>query len=86
MSTTPTRPRTPNWRIAPERIRLTPDVVTRFARYHDLHLAWGALHVVLDDGNVHDRFCADLYDAPEDLADMLCRMSPTQRRRLGAVA
>lgn len=36
----------------PPKARLiTPELVDRFRRYHAEHPAWGALHVVLDDGN-----------------------------------
>lgn len=71
-----------------------PEVLPAFVNYHDEHLAWGSLHIVLDDGNVDDDsviFSAN--HALEDgdlfgyaLALMLLQMSKTQRKKLGRIA
>lgn len=69
-----------------------PDVLPRFAAYRSRHGAWGALHVVLDDGNVSDdsvRYCLDAARDAGDcegaaLAQILLMMSKTQRLKLGA--
>ena len=53
----------------------------------------GSLHIVLDDGNIEDgsvRFCRDWaakHDDPDgiELAEILLRMSRTQRRKLMAI-
>lgn len=71
-----------------------PEVLDRFRAYHPANLAWGHLHVVLDDGNVRDDsvfFCFSLAWAAQDregieLALLLLRMSRTQRLKLGRVA
>ena len=71
-----------------------PDVRERFAAYHAEHLAWGNLHIVLDDGNVADadvEFCVKAaFDAGDfeghALALILLQMSKTQRRKLGRSA
>jgi hypothetical protein len=68
-----------------------PEVRDRFVAYHKKHLAWGALHIVLDDGNVenkHVRFCIQSAESEGDtegleLARILLRMSKTQRLKLG---
>ena len=67
-----------------------PEVIERFRTYYTENPAWGHLHIVLDDGNVSDdnvifcldeaRTCGD-HEAVE-LAEILLRMSKTQRRRL----
>ncbi len=71
-----------------------PAVVGLFADYHAREPVWGALHIVLEDGNVREddvRYCLDAAVKSEDddaeiLAHILLRMSPTQRRKLpGAV-
>lgn len=67
-----------------------PEVVERFARYRRQHSAWGALHVVLDDGNTEDGFIESAarraLDAGDvegaELALVLGTMSRTQRRKL----
>lgn len=71
-----------------------PDVIARFRAYHAEYLAWGSLHIVLDDNNVDDdsvAFCkawalehGDAEGAA--LADILATMSKTQRRKLGSTA
>jgi hypothetical protein len=71
-----------------------PEVIEGFRAYHARELAWGSLHVVLDDGNVADAdvaFCAELARERGDaegaeLAELLARMSKTQRARLAAIA
>jgi hypothetical protein len=67
-----------------------PDVIERFRAYKQANPCWGALHIVLDDGNVKNKdveFCAE--DALErgdaeghELALLLLQMSTTQRHKL----
>lgn len=67
-----------------------PEVLPRFLAYYADNLAWGSLHIVLDDYNVDDasvRFCIDWAAEQDDhegwaLARILLRMSRTQRGRL----
>jgi hypothetical protein len=67
-----------------------PDVVERFAAYYAKNLAWGSLHIVLDDGNVEDssvKFCIENAQERGDvegkgLAEILLQMSKTQRAKL----
>ena len=68
-----------------------PEVLPRFREYHTKHFAWGALHIVLDDGNVDDssvqhciEWAVQSSDAEgEALARILLSMSKTQRKKLG---
>lgn len=68
-----------------------PEVIDRFRAYYKLNPAWGSLHVVLDDGNIDDatvRWCRDWaieHSDPEGaaLAEILLRMSKTQRSKIG---
>lgn len=65
-------------------------LLERFAAYHKRHPAWGALHVILDDGNIRDIFvklCRDDALKTGDvegaaLADILLTMSKSQRWKL----
>lgn len=90
------KPRVPNFRALPPRVELDLDVVCRFKGYSRAHPGGGAFHVVLDDGNVHDRFipsaedieachpCGDPLRAEAlELRNLLERMSRTQRTKLG---
>lgn len=71
-----------------------PEVIDRFKAYHEKELAWGSLHVVLDDGNVRDEFVVDCRNwALEQgdtegvlLANILLSMSKTQRLKLARLA
>lgn len=73
-----------------------PEVEQRFRDYYNSpgNGAWGSLHVVLDDGNVRDdcvQFCIDIAKERGDtegaaLAEILLRMSRTQRNKIGRVA
>lgn len=71
-----------------------PDVIDRFRAYHDVHLAWGSLHVVLDDGNIGDDsvrgcigYAQEVGDVEgEALARILLTMSKTQRLKIGSRA
>lgn len=71
-----------------------PDVIDRFRKYHERELAWGSLHVVLDDGNVDNDFvqhCIDYADKNGDvegraLGEILIKMSRTQRLKIGRIA
>lgn len=70
-----------------------PEVSARFAAYHEKHLAWGSLHVVLDDQNIEDhsvRFCIEAAEKDGDeegaaLGRILLQMSKTQRLKIGGV-
>ena len=72
---------------APNRQPVAPDVLLRFGRYWDEHLAWGSLHIVLEDDNVDDHhvdFCENWaidHDDHEgyELALLLKGMSKSQR-------
>lgn len=78
--------------MAAQRKPTIPEVLPDFLAYYRQHPAWGALHIVLDDGNVLDRdveFCikyaAENGDAEgERLARILLKMSVTQRAKLDA--
>jgi hypothetical protein len=69
-----------------------PDVVERFATYHQQpgNEVWGSLHIVLDDGNIRRsdvEFCRDAANERGDiegvaLAELLLSMSKTQRLKL----
>lgn len=69
-----------------------PEVVPQFAAYYQKpgNGAWGSLHIVLDDGNVKDDdvvFCMECAEKRNDidgynLAQLLLRMSKTQRKKL----
>lgn len=71
-----------------------PEVVGRFAEYLSSNPSWGALHLVLEDQNVTDSnvsFCKDRAIETGDregleLAEILMRMSRTQRLKLGDAA
>lgn len=71
-----------------------PEVVDQFAAYHDRNPAWGNLHIVLDDGNVDDqsvKYCLESARGCGDaegvrLAEVLLKMSKTQRLKLGHAA
>ncbi len=71
-----------------------PEVLDRFVAYLNAHGAWGSLHVVLDDGNVHDdhvRGCIEWATEQGDeegrqLGEILLKMSVTQRKKLPDVA
>jgi len=68
----------------------TVELLQRFMRYYHDNPTWGSLHVILEDGNLHDsdvKWClelaASLNDAEgEALAYELLKMSVTQRRKL----
>lgn len=71
-----------------------PEVRDRFMAYYAKHPAWGSLHVVLDDCNLadgHVRGCIEWAEEDGDtegreLAEILLRMSKTQRLRLSRLA
>jgi hypothetical protein len=72
-----------------------PEVIEDFRAYfaEPGNGAWGSLHIVLDDGNVADHsvaFCVEWSkergDAEgERLANILLRMSQTQRRKIAGI-
>ena len=67
-----------------------PDVIKRFAAYRAQHPTWGSLHIVLEDHNLSDSsvsYCLAWAKGQGDtegaaLADLLLRMSRSQRWRL----
>ena len=69
-----------------------PEVLPKVRKYYAMpgNGAGGCLHIVLDDGNVldhHVRYCLDwafgIRDIPGvELAELLLRMSKTQRRKI----
>ncbi len=71
-----------------------PQVIDRFKAYHADNLAWGSLHIVLDDENIKDEhvdFCFHYATENNDtegvaLATILRQMSKTQRKKLGRIA
>lgn len=71
-----------------------PEVIDRFRAYYKLNPMWGSLHVVLEDMNVNDadvEFCRNWaieHSDPEgaELAEILLRMSKTQRSKIGDMA
>jgi hypothetical protein len=71
-----------------------PEVIERFASYHEEYAAWGSLHIVLDDFNLadhHVQFCIDYAEEKGDiegaeLARILLKMSPSQRKKIGRTA
>lgn len=73
-----------------------PEVLPQVVEYYRLpgNGAGGSLHIVLDEGNVSDdnvRFCIGWArdhgdDAGVQLAEVLLRMSRTQRRKLYAMS
>ncbi len=73
---------------------IIPQVIDRFREYHQKNLAWGSLHIVLDDFNVSNNsvdFCINYALENKDmegaeLAKILRQMSTTQRKRLGMIA
>lgn len=73
-----------------------PEVVDRFRAYRSNpdNFAWGSLHIVLADQNVADDDVAWCYRSAQErgdeegasLAEILSRMSRTQRLKLSRVA
>lgn len=75
-----------------------PDVIEKFRSYYEKNqrCGWGLLHTILDDGNIHDhdvQWCIDNIKQyyPEDtqaleLAEILMKLSKTQRVRIGVIA
>lgn len=70
-----------------------PEVLPLVRALYDRHSAGCCLHVVLDDGNVADAFIPGAVELATELghadclelARLLKQMSPTQRRKLGAL-
>jgi hypothetical protein len=70
-----------------------PDVLDRFLAYHRQYPDWGALHIILEDGNVQDIHIAACLGTATDqgdtegaaLAAILLQMSKTQRLKLPRV-
>lgn len=69
---------------------VTPELLARFRAYNAIHLAWGNLHIVLDDMNLadsHVEFCinraaCDGDTEGLDLAKILRSLTRTQRGRI----
>ncbi len=68
----------------------TRELLRQFSAYYRDNPTWGSLHVILEDGNVHDsdvKWCLELAASRNDtmgeaLAYELLKMSVTQRRKL----
>jgi hypothetical protein len=71
-----------------------PEVIDQFCAYHAKNLTWGSLHIVLDDGNTEDshvawcrEYALERGDAEgAALAEILLRMSQTQRSKISRLA
>lgn len=71
-----------------------PEVAPLLTAYHARHPGGGPLHIFLEDGNVDDGHIEACRRAAEErgdrdaiiLADLLSRMSKTQRRKLYRLA
>lgn len=71
-----------------------PEILPMVWALYASHSAGCCLHIVLDEGNIDDgsvQFCIDHaaeqgHDACKKLAELLLKMSKTQRRKLGARA
>jgi hypothetical protein len=71
---------------------ITPELIERIRCYYRMpgHAVGGSLHVVLDDGNVHDdhvAWCIEYARHEADtegaaIGEILLRMSKTQRTKL----
>jgi hypothetical protein len=69
---------------------MSPELLQRFYNYYEENPAWGALHIVLDDGNISDidiEFCIDYAIKNndlegEELGKLLLTLSQTQRLKL----
>lgn len=67
-------------------------LLERFHTYHETHITWGSLHIVLDDGNVENKYVdfvmhwAETHDDTEglELAKLLRDMTMTQRRKVAS--
>ena len=63
------------------------DVLHHFVSYYQKNPLWGPLHIILDDGNVEDKFIIYCSQEAEDrdtkfLCRLLMRMTKTQRKKL----
>lgn len=76
--------------------RLTiPETINLFRSYHSkpMNGSWGSLHIVLEDGNVKNadvEYCLQYAKDNDDiegekLANILLRMSKTQRLKIGMI-
>lgn len=69
---------------------VTPELIARFAAYHQQHAAWGSLHIVLDDHNLengHVDFCIQYAlengdQEGHELGLILRSLSETQRMKI----
>lgn len=73
--------------LASNRKPTVPEVGRLVQHYMDKNYMGGALHVVLEDGNLEDSFLQEVAQDQEDqesalLAQVLLRMSMSQRERL----
>lgn len=75
---------------APSATIQVPDVIERFKAYWLDNPAWGSLHIVLDDFNVHDhhvehciQYAIEKGDEEgEELGKILLQMSKSQRLKI----
>lgn len=73
-----------------------PDVLDRFKVYHakESNLAWGSLHIVLDDHNVKDHHVEHCIQYAEEQGDtegaelgrILLKLSKSQRLKIASLA
>lgn len=72
-----------------EKPTITPERVAWFADYHRKHLAWGAFHIVLDDGNWKSEIPPDFARGEPGELEAIAwfnKLTPSQRQRLGRKA
>lgn len=70
---------------------ITPEIAERFAEYHREHMAWGCLHIVLDDDNIEDeyiRYCIEFAKEHNDqeaveLGEILLKLTEEERVEIG---
>jgi hypothetical protein len=80
--------------MSAEKKPTVPEVIARFRAYHRENLAWGSLHVILDDFNTETKFVIGAAERAEasgdhegaELARVLLRMSRTQREKIARLA
>lgn len=72
------------------KLTINPEMLNRFKAYHEVHAAWGSLHIVLADRNLKDdsvEFCIKYAQEVRDLegyelALILKQLSETQRAKI----
>lgn len=75
---------------APNNKPVSPEDLVRFEAYHQKYPSWGALHIVLEDGNIRDKDVQHCFESARKagdeegayLAGVLLTMSKSQRCNL----